>query len=271
MCVDAIDPYGQLLAPISSTSAVSEYKYGGKEWSDVTLSYDFGARNYLPSIPRWTTMDPLAEKYYSISPYVYCAGNPVNLVDPDGKRHRLKRHFNKITVIASYYTTDEKSYQSALQGVLFWNERKGDFYIDKETGKKYEIKYELSVRLKKKILEKDNNGQEPVNFFQINDVKIQEQRPGTVGVTLNKKRNLTYIKSDHAFTNLRGEISTTAAHEIGHTLGMHHTSEGIMSETQNESRSEVVTQENIDNMIEGSESTSVSFFSKIYEAIKRRF
>ncbi len=29
-------------------------------------------------------MDPLAEKYYSISPYAYCAGNPVNLVDPDG-------------------------------------------------------------------------------------------------------------------------------------------------------------------------------------------
>ncbi len=77
---------------------------------------------------------------------------------------------------------------------------------------------------------------------------------------MNKKRNLTYIKSDHAFTNLQGEPSTTAAHEIGHTLGMHHTSEGIMSETQNESRSGEVTQENIKDMIEGSESTSVSLF-----------
>ena len=28
-------------------------------------------------------MDPLSEKYYHISPYAYCAGNPVNLVDPD--------------------------------------------------------------------------------------------------------------------------------------------------------------------------------------------
>ena len=83
--VNHYDPYGQLLAPISSTSAVSEYKYGGKEWSDVTLSYDFGARNYLPAIPRWSTMDPLSEKYYAVSPYVYCAGNPVNLVDEDGR------------------------------------------------------------------------------------------------------------------------------------------------------------------------------------------
>ena len=35
---------------------------------------------------RFTTMDPLAEKYPGISPYSYCKGNPVNFVDPDGKR-----------------------------------------------------------------------------------------------------------------------------------------------------------------------------------------
>ena len=78
------DPYGQLLSDISSTTAVSQYKYGNKEWDATTASYDFGARRYTPSIPRWTTIDPLAEKYYAISPYVYCAGNPVNLVDPWG-------------------------------------------------------------------------------------------------------------------------------------------------------------------------------------------
>jgi hypothetical protein len=31
-------------------------------------------------------MDPLAEKYYHLSPYAYCAGDPVNLVDPDGRK-----------------------------------------------------------------------------------------------------------------------------------------------------------------------------------------
>jgi hypothetical protein len=30
-------------------------------------------------------MDPLAEKYFSWSPYVYCADNPVKFVDPDGR------------------------------------------------------------------------------------------------------------------------------------------------------------------------------------------
>ena len=46
--------------------------------------YDFGARWYAPYSARWSTPDPLSEKYYAISPYAYCAGNPVNLVDPTG-------------------------------------------------------------------------------------------------------------------------------------------------------------------------------------------
>ena len=34
---------------------------------------------------RWHVMDPLCEKYYDVSPYAYCAGDPVNAIDPDGK------------------------------------------------------------------------------------------------------------------------------------------------------------------------------------------
>ena len=42
-------------------------------------------RHYDAAIVRWGTMDPLAEKYYSISPYVYCLDNPINRFDPDGR------------------------------------------------------------------------------------------------------------------------------------------------------------------------------------------
>lgn len=37
-------------------------------------------------------MDPMAEKYYGVSPYAYCAGNPVNRVDPSGKTIRIYYH-----------------------------------------------------------------------------------------------------------------------------------------------------------------------------------
>ena len=46
--------------------------------------YDFSARCLQTSLGRFTTIDPLAEKYPSVSPYAYCNGNPVNFVDPDG-------------------------------------------------------------------------------------------------------------------------------------------------------------------------------------------
>src|SRR3972149_2220996 len=33
---------------------------------------------------RFLTIDPMAEKYYEISPYAYCANNPILFVDPNG-------------------------------------------------------------------------------------------------------------------------------------------------------------------------------------------
>ncbi len=62
-------------------------KYNGKELDRMhgLDTYDYGARMYEPGICRFMTMDPLCEKYYSISPYAYCHNNPVRYIDPDGR------------------------------------------------------------------------------------------------------------------------------------------------------------------------------------------
>lgn len=64
-----------------------KYKFEGKELQDeLGLNmYDYGARNYDPALGRWMNVDPLAEKYPGVNPYVYCLGNPVRFVDLDGR------------------------------------------------------------------------------------------------------------------------------------------------------------------------------------------
>ena len=58
----------------------------GKEKDSETGYYAFGARYYdcdLSGI--FLSVDPMSDKYPNISPYAYCAWNPVKLVDPDGR------------------------------------------------------------------------------------------------------------------------------------------------------------------------------------------
>ena len=82
--------FGKRLASSAVTPAAgsaNRYRFSGKEeqsFAGVPWQ-DFGARMYDPDLARWTTPDPLAEKYPGISPYVYCNSNPVNFVDPDGR------------------------------------------------------------------------------------------------------------------------------------------------------------------------------------------
>ena len=71
----------------SSEREKNRPKVSGKELDTMhgLDTYDYGARQYDPILGRWDRMDPLCEKYYSISPYAYCGDNPVRYIDPDGK------------------------------------------------------------------------------------------------------------------------------------------------------------------------------------------
>lgn len=65
----------------------NRYRYNGKEeQSFIGLPYtDYGARMYEPRFRLgWNGSDLLAEKYYPISPYVFCLNNPMKYLDPNG-------------------------------------------------------------------------------------------------------------------------------------------------------------------------------------------
>lgn len=70
-------------------SRSAEFKprsFTGKERDEETGYGYFGAR-YMDHelMTMWLSVDPMADKYPSISPYAYCNWNPVKLVDPDGR------------------------------------------------------------------------------------------------------------------------------------------------------------------------------------------
>ena len=81
---------GRIDDPYQPYDQTNRYRYNGKEqlrFEGINLDpglTDYGARYYAPTFGRWTSPDPLADKYYSVSPYAFCNNNPVNFVDPDG-------------------------------------------------------------------------------------------------------------------------------------------------------------------------------------------
>ena len=69
---------------LSHTVAL-DFRFSAKETDRETgLSY-FGARYYDPTAAVWLGTDPLWEVYAGMTPYNYSAGNPVGLVDVDGR------------------------------------------------------------------------------------------------------------------------------------------------------------------------------------------
>ncbi|MCI0698444.1 hypothetical protein L0337_41405, partial [candidate division KSB1 bacterium] len=89
---DDYDPWGYPLAlrtkktPYDSLQKIAKYKFAGMVYDD-----EFGLnlhhtpfRPYDGLMGRWVIMDPLAQKYPSLSPYNYAANNPVLFIDANG-------------------------------------------------------------------------------------------------------------------------------------------------------------------------------------------
>ncbi len=81
-------PFGEDWVDQRNASWSAPYTFSGKE-KDVETGYSyFGARYYDSGLSIWLSVDPMSDKYPNLTPYAYCANNPVILVDPDGRDPR---------------------------------------------------------------------------------------------------------------------------------------------------------------------------------------
>ena len=115
-------PYGSPFCDsLSSLNATLQpYKYNGKEFDRMhgLNTYDYGARQYSPALPSWDRIDPLAEEYYSVSPYAYCNNNPIRFIDPDGRIVIASDKNAKRNIINTLSDAEAKYVQFDKNGVL---------------------------------------------------------------------------------------------------------------------------------------------------------
>jgi len=111
-------PFGNSFAD-SEGEEEQPYLYNGKELDSMhgLNWYDYSARHLTLDVPRFTTVDLLAEKYYSISPYVYCANNPIKYIDPDGRK----------IVLYVIHEKDRPAFEQAYNEAVAFMKEKGTY------------------------------------------------------------------------------------------------------------------------------------------------
>ena len=147
---------------------INNYQYNGKELNDdFGLNWnDYGARWYDASIARWNAVDPLAEKYSPWSSCNYVLGNPIKMIDLDGR--------DAIIIIGAKYPS----------GGVPGTGHAGVLLIDNKTGK---TKYYEYGRY-----DSENNGM--VRSYSVPNVKMDENGRPTLK-SLNKTLNVIAKKS----------------------------------------------------------------------------
>jgi RHS repeat-associated protein len=76
------DEFGNVTA--DSNPGFQPFGFGGGLYDQDTRLVRFGARDYDPSLGRWTTKDPLLLGGGSTNVYLYASGDPINRTDPSG-------------------------------------------------------------------------------------------------------------------------------------------------------------------------------------------
>ena len=187
--------------------------FTGKEKDSETGFYYFGARYYDPSLSGlFLSVDPMADKYPSISPYAYCAWNPVKLVDPDGKE--FSEEMEKNVKIIEAFCQEKIAKLTALSQESGLSERQQDDLTELQNTMA-EIKSMRDDKTTFYDVQYGSFGDEKkrdkgiTEYYGFADISRNGEKQHWIMVSLNTDR--------HALTK-EGELSLGGLHTLAHEL-----------------------------------------------------
>ncbi|SFF56165.1 RHS repeat-associated core domain-containing protein [Thermoflexibacter ruber] len=192
---------------------------------------------------RWISVDPLAERHYNHSPYIFTANNPILYVDPDGRDYGVYYdHENKTITIKAHFITLSKDEKSANQAVGFWNNQSGKYSYVIGEGKDavaYTVNFSITTEVDDSEPTLKPNGEfytskgeekathdfsnESNSYISLpdGDKRFSSSEAGKVVNGVSDGDN-AFVKESHKSDN-------TGSHEVGHNLGNSHNNGGLMA------------------------------------------
>ena len=186
----------------SEMMSANRYRYNGKEEQSGEFgvhTIDYGARHYTPISGRWLSMDPLAEKYYSISPYVFCNNNPVNYVDLDGMRivitnNSIEYQWKEVEGVWGFYDEDN-------------NQIKNNLFVDMASSYLSEL---MATNTGSSLVQELVEHSESIYIG--GGKNVYDSSTKTVGF------NSIHVKSVTVEGGINSDFSATFIHELAHAL-----------------------------------------------------
>jgi RHS repeat-associated protein len=238
-------PFGKQWEDANLMANTNRWNFSGKEKQTIRdLGWlDFSARMYANcEMPIFITQDPLAEKYYSISPYAYCANNPIRYIDPDGREIRFTYEWEKdkngnyvinanggynltgVTMHVTGKTINVSSNKSINMEKV--TQRIADRIESSFSGKTDGVTFTTNVNLS--IANSMDDVSASDHIFALADIS-DYQGNSVSGAANDFNGKVAFIDADYfsgLWDNSIGNTGTsTAGHEFGHLAGLKHSSD----------------------------------------------
>jgi len=121
--------FGETFVEEHSNTSRIPYLFNGKELDEETGLYNYGLRYYDPRMSVWLSVDPMAEKYASSTPYAYTLNNPLNLIDPNGMEAKPTPIHQSIIESAQRWAYNESTVGWTTGDIVKWKTNGGNAYL----------------------------------------------------------------------------------------------------------------------------------------------